>query len=146
MKQPRLGPGGATDAHGGARFLQRRCTVDAKAPARPRGDEFERVSPASLSELMHASRPPLILDVRKPEDFLGDVGHIDGASLFPLDQLDESLPELEGYKARGFVLVCEDGQLAARAAKLMSGAGFTALKVLAGGMQAWLADGLPVRR
>jgi len=84
--------------------------------------------------------------VRPPEDFLGDLGHIEGASLFPLEQLGESLEELRGLGGRSFVLVGDDEPSAQRAAALMTEAGFSAVMVLEGGMRAWIDAGLPVRR
>lgn len=104
------------------------------------------IEPPRLAARMHGARPPLLLDVRAPEDFLGVRGHIEGACLFPFDQLEASLTELRGLEGRDFVLVCEDGSLARRAADLLTEHGFGALCVLEGGMVAWEAEGLPVRR
>lgn len=106
---------------------------------------WERLAPGELSAQIHSARPPLVLDLRSPEDFLGEDGHIDGASLFPFEQLEESLAELRGLEARTFVLVCEDERLSRRAAQMLLDAGFAPPKVLAGGMKAWSAEGLPVR-
>ncbi len=104
------------------------------------------VAPAALSELLHGERPPLVLDVRRPDDYLGDSGHIEGACLFPMDRLAEAMGELSGLERRSFVLVCADGAQSAQAATSLSAAGFERVQVLQGGMRAWHDAGLAVRR
>lgn len=104
------------------------------------------VRPESLSELLHGERPPLVLDVRRPDEYLGDSGHIEGACLFPMDRLTEALGELSGLEGRSFVLVCAEGAQSAQAAAALNAAGFERVQVLQGGMQAWHAAGLTVQR
>ena len=107
---------------------------------------IESISASELAEEVHGPQAPLVLDVRRPEDFSGERGHIDGASLFPVDRFEERLQELQGLEPRRFVVVSEDGQGAAEAARIMLAAGFAKVAVLAGGMRAWLALELPVYR
>jgi sulfur dioxygenase len=89
---------------------------------------------------------PILLDVREPEEFVGELGHIGGALLVPLDALERRLPKLEGYHDRPVVVVCRAGARSASACAILRHAGFRQVQNLEGGMLAWAAAGLPVQR
>ncbi len=89
---------------------------------------------------------PLLLDVREPEEFVGDLGHIEGALLVPLDALERRLPKLAGYVDRDVVVVCRAGARSASAGAILRRAGFARVYNLAGGMLAWIAAGFPAQR
>jgi glyoxylase-like metal-dependent hydrolase (beta-lactamase superfamily II)/rhodanese-related sulfurtransferase len=88
---------------------------------------------------------PLLLDVREPEEFIGELGHIEGALLVPLDALERRLPKLAGYVDRDVVVVCRAGARSASAGAILRRAGFQRVINLEGGMLAWAAAGLPVQ-
>lgn len=56
-----------------------------------------------LAQLSRAA--PLVLDVRSPEEFTGELGHITGAVLVPLPELDSKFGELAPHRTRTIVLV-----------------------------------------
>lgn len=64
-----------------------------------------RYSPRRLQEQLSGTTPPLVLDVRSPEEFNGELGHIDNAVLLPLPELDERLAELTPHRHQPFVTV-----------------------------------------
>ena len=83
-------------------------------------------------------RSVTLLDVRTPAEF-GEV-HIEGARLMPLDRLKpEEIKE-------GGVLICRTGKRAQQAHDQLRKAGCDDLRVLEGGVTAWEAAGLPVKR
>ena len=96
-----------------------------------------------LSTLLTAGGRARLLDVRTPSEF--ENGHITGAYNVPLDQLQEHAPELRAADG-AVVLVCQSGQRAQRAEEVLRAAGMANMRVLDGGMKAWIAAGLPVRR
>ena len=49
--------------------------------------------------------PPLVVDVRSPEEFVGALGHIDGALSLPLPELKGRLGELAPHRGRPMVTV-----------------------------------------
>jgi uncharacterized membrane protein YdjX (TVP38/TMEM64 family) len=49
--------------------------------------------------------PPLVLDVRSPEEFVGELGHIGGAMLLPWPELDNRHAELIPHRQRTIVTV-----------------------------------------
>jgi sulfur dioxygenase len=79
-----------------------------------------------------------ILDVREPEEFEGSLGHLPGAKLIPLGELQKHLGELA--RDRPVVTVCRAGGRSAQAVVMLQQAGFGQVANLAGGMLRWLAD------
>ena len=51
----------------------------------------------------------IVLDVRTEEEYFGPLGHINGAILIPIDQLENRLSELEIYKNDTIYVVCRSG-------------------------------------
>ncbi|RMG58970.1 MAG: sulfurtransferase [Gammaproteobacteria bacterium] len=88
----------------------------------------------------------LLLDVRSPEEFSGEMGHIPGARNIPLDRLAQALDELAEWVERPVALICRTDRRSSRAAQLLARNGFADLHVVRGGMTAWNAAGYPVER
>lgn len=112
-------------------------------PARFAPAEPARLAPAELARLRHRQPGTRLLDVRTPGEF--DAGHIPGAYNVPLDVLPEHAADVRALDAP-VVVVCQSGSRARRAGALLTEARAAHLHVLDGGMQAWVASGLPVRR
>lgn len=83
----------------------------------------------------------LVLDVREADEFAQ--GHLQGARNIPLSQLETRSKELEKFRDKPVLIVCQRGSRANQAAKLLKAQNFTALNVLKGGMQAWLEANMP---
>jgi uncharacterized membrane protein YdjX (TVP38/TMEM64 family) len=64
-----------------------------------------RMTPHQLHTLGSQDAPPLVIDVRSPEEFAGELGHIDGAVLLPLPELEDRLNELVPHRGRPMVTV-----------------------------------------
>ena len=99
-----------------------------------------------VARRLRAPDPPLVLDVREPEEFTGELGHVEGALLVPMDALERRLPKLAGFVDRDIVVVCRAGARSASAAALLQRAGFKRVANLDGGMLAWARASLPVQR
>lgn len=84
---------------------------------------------------------PLVLDVRSADEFAS--GHVPGAVNISHEQVSARLGELDS--TREVVVYCERGGRAAKAAEVLSGAGFT-VKHLTGDMNGWREQGLPIER
>jgi glyoxylase-like metal-dependent hydrolase (beta-lactamase superfamily II)/rhodanese-related sulfurtransferase len=81
-----------------------------------------------------------LLDVREPDEFIGPLGHIEGAVLIPLGTLPDRVGELS--KDKPIVAVCRSGARSSHAVKFLEQAGFTRLANLPGGMMRWRSEGL----
>jgi len=79
----------------------------------------------------------LVLDVRDPDEWNDDLGHIDGARQIPLAALPSRLDEVAAWRDRPVVVVCRVGARSQRAAELLAAAGYRQVMNLEGGMAAW---------
>lgn len=86
-----------------------------------------------------------LMDVRTSAEFR-EV-HAAGAQLVPLDILDRvRVVAARGANSGSVYLVCASGIRSAKAADLLNQAGLEDVQVVEGGMNAWIAAGLPVIR
>jgi sulfur dioxygenase len=115
-------------------------------PGVPEVAAVEELAPRALAARLAANPHPLVLDVREPEEFVGELGHVEGAILVPLDALERRLPKLAGYRDREVVVVCRAGARSATAAAMLRRAGFAHVQNLAGGMLAWAGAGFAAQR
>jgi rhodanese-related sulfurtransferase len=81
-----------------------------------------------------------VLDVRTPEEW--EEGHIPGATLIPLDQLENRLAEVPTDEE--IVVICRSGNRSAVARDILLGAGFESVTSVAGGFNQWTANNFPV--
>ena len=88
----------------------------------------------------------LLLDVRQPEEYIGPLGHLPGASLIPLGELSFRLGEIDGYKDKTVVCICKSGVRSAQATQFLLNEGFQKVFNMTGGTQAWNQLGFPVER
>ena len=82
-----------------------------------------------------------LVDVGSRAEFDGELGHLEGAKLLPLEELRVRMDEIGGLKP--IVLVCQTGKRSAMAATLLRKAGLPRVANLAGGMARWRKLGLP---
>lgn len=75
----------------------------------------------------------LLLDVRQPQEY--EAGHLPGARLLPLPELEERAAQLE--RGRPVITYCRSGNRSRAAAALLQGLGFGEVYSLAGGMLGW---------
>lgn len=90
--------------------------------------------------------PPLLLDVREPEEFNGELGHIPGSTLIPLKELPGRIKEIEDHKQKDVIVICRAGVRSTTAAAILTGLGFEHVSNLKGGMLDWNDQRLPVER
>lgn len=84
----------------------------------------------------------VVIDVRRPEEFCDELGHVANAKLMTLQEnLEEKLKFLD--KDALTLFVCRSGGRSARAARLAQAQGFTNVFNCAGGMIAWCKADLP---
>ena len=81
-----------------------------------------------------------LLDVRTQEEW--NQSHVEGAVLIPLDQLAARSAELPAD--RDVLIICRSGNRSGQARDLLRNAGFDRTTSIGGGINAWIAKGLPV--
>lgn len=104
------------------------------------GKKVAQLTVQEAYDLLKGENPPLIIDVRQPEET--KAGTVAGAVLIPLPELDRRLAELP--RERPILTMCRSGNRSQTAARKLAGAGY-AVQNVAGGMMAWERARLPVR-
>jgi glyoxylase-like metal-dependent hydrolase (beta-lactamase superfamily II)/rhodanese-related sulfurtransferase len=88
----------------------------------------------------------LVLDVRKFDEYVGPLGHIDGSRLIAVQELACRLEELEPYRNKEIITVCKSGGRSHTAAGILLQAGFPRVASMGGGMTRWNELGYPVTK
>jgi sulfur dioxygenase len=110
-------------------------------------NSVRQLSPAEVAGRLNSVGVPLLLDVREPEEYTGELGHIAGARLIPLRELPERAEtELAPFKEQDIVVICRAGVRSVTAAAILAGLGFDHVCNLKGGMLDWNDARLPVER
>ena len=109
-------------------------------------NHVRQLSADEVSMRLEAPQPPFILDVREPQEFVGELGHIPGSTLVPLRELAERVGELSAHRTGPTVVVCRSGVRSTTAAAILEGLGFDQVFNLQGGMVDWNDCKLPVER
>jgi hypothetical protein len=63
------------------------------------------IAPGELEERLSRLDPPLVLDVRTADEYAGELGHIEGALLIPVGDLEARLEEIASDRTRLLVPV-----------------------------------------
>ncbi|XEC95113.1 rhodanese-like domain-containing protein [Paenibacillus tarimensis] len=92
----------------------------------------KQVSAKEAKEMIDEGKVQVI-DVRTPEEF--EAGHIQGAKLIPLQQLEDRLDELD--KEQSYLLVCRTGNRSAQAQEVLANHGFNHTYNMLQGMAQW---------
>lgn len=103
---------------------------------------FESISPLIAVTKMNGDNV-LILDVRESNEFAKS--HIEDARNITLDKLESSLSQLDAYKNHSIIVTCQTGARSAAACKTLSKNGFATVFNMAGGMQSWEDNKLPIK-
>jgi rhodanese-related sulfurtransferase len=108
--------------------------------------EFPKVARVDVRGLeleLSGERPPILLDVRSPEEF--GVSHLAGARR--AETLDAALEALAGVpKDTAVVAYCSVGYRSSKLAAALTAKGFTNVRNLEGSIFAWANSGRPVFR
>ncbi len=99
-----------------------------------------------LKRRLDAGEKLLVLDVRNPPDYVGELGHIAGAANIPLAELAARLNEITAYQGRPIVIICRTDRMSSTAAQLLVQKGFARVQVIRRGMADWSKHRYPVER
>jgi len=84
----------------------------------------------------------VLIDVRTPQEYTGQLGHLGNAPLYPLQSLDTQYQNLKKYQQedKDIIVYCRSGNRSRRAAEFLIDHGFKNIYNMEGGMRAWNAD------
>ncbi len=103
-----------------------------------------RISADELRQLMDAGRSPVVVDVRSPVALEQDSRLIPGALTMGVAEVDTRLDELPTDREIIFYCSCPNEASAAHVAKKLIDLGYTRVRPLQGGLDAWIAAGYGV--
>lgn len=101
------------------------------------------VSPAEATLLINRNDAQIV-DVREADEFAA--GHLPDAKHFPLSKLSERIGELDRFKDKPLIVCCATGMRSGKACKEFTKQGFNNLNSLAGGVDAWVGAGYPIKK
>ena len=108
--------------------------------ARPSGNS---VSPGEATQLINREDAHIV-DVREAGEFAG--GHLPDAVNIPAGQLAERVGELDKFKGKPLIVCCASGMRSNKACGELKKQGFDRLYNLAGGVDAWVGAGYPIKK
>lgn len=108
-------------------------------PVNVAGGSYTDISVEELEE-MFVNKDFIFVNVHIP--FEGDIHDTDLS--IPFDEINQHLDELPSDKNAKIVLYCRSGRMSSIAAEELVKAGYTDVYNLAGGFNAWEANGLPL--
>lgn len=96
----------------------------------------------SPEEVLEKKDQLVLIDVRRPDEYVGELGHIPGAKLLTLDHLPQKINSLP--KNETIVFVCRSGGRSGRATAFAKENGFSNVYNMKGGMILWNQLGFEV--
>jgi sulfur-carrier protein adenylyltransferase/sulfurtransferase len=91
------------------------------------------VGPRELASELAAGRRPVLLDVREADEL--EISRLEGIVHVPMGEIADRYGELD--PAAPTVVVCRTGNRSGRVAAFLVAQGFTDVRNLVGGMNAW---------
>ena len=91
---------------------------------------------ADVQKKISAKDSILLLDVRTATEFDGPLGHIAGAVLLPVQELEQRIDELNEHKEKEIIVICRSGNRSQTGTRILISHGFNAVNMM-GGMKAW---------
>jgi len=96
----------------------------------------EKVSILQATQMLNQGKT-IIVDVRDAAEFTA--GHVRDAKNIPLKELPQRVAELEKFKSKAVVVMCQEGMRSSKATTQLKKAGFNEVYSLSGGLAAWQA-------
>jgi rhodanese-related sulfurtransferase len=112
--------------------------IDALAARPELTRQTERMTPLTLAAALASADPPLLLDVRTPQE--RHTRYIAGSRHIPLHRLQRQIHDVP--RGHTMVVYCAGGYRSSLAVSLLEQHGITPLADLDGGMTAWADTGL----
>lgn len=98
--------------------------------------EIKNITAKEVKQLLSEGKKPFLLDVRTEQEFNGPMGHIEGAVLIPVQELDKRVEELADQKDEEIIVYCRSGNRSRVASAMLMQKGFKVVNMV-GGMKAW---------
>lgn len=101
------------------------------------------VNPVAATLLINRE-DAVVIDVREADEYAA--GHLPEARNIPLSKLADRAGEIEKFKDKPVIVCCASGMRSGKACSELSKLGFAKLHNLAGGVDAWVGAGYPIKK
>ena len=98
--------------------------------------EYPKITVADVQKKIYKKNNILLLDVRTLDEFDGPLGHIAGAILIPIQEIEQRIDELNKHKEKEIIVICRSGNRSQTGTRILISHGFNAVNMV-GGMKAW---------
>lgn len=105
---------------------------------------FDNVFDVTANEVLNNAQELTLIDVRQPEEFTGELGHIKNAQLVVLGDIPNQIKNIPTDKP--VVFICRSGMRSAQASAYAHSLGITNTYNMLGGMLLWNQLSQPVEK
>ena len=103
---------------------------------------YRKVSPPVAFEIIRDTPETLILDLRTPEEYLGETGHLRRALNIPLDRLPFRLLEISAWRQETVLVYCRGNDpCGEEGMAILASSGFEDAMLIDGGIDGWIEEG-----
>lgn len=107
------------------------------------GQENDDLSPSQAEKAIRGDSTMVILDVRTSEEYSSETGHLRGAILIPVQELERRVNELKPFRERTILVYCRLGRRSKRAQEILQAHGYKGMN-MTGGIAQWNDEHRPV--
>ncbi len=98
---------------------------------------MQEITPIELKEYLEvANPPPLLLDVREPQEWA--LCHLEGSRHLPMNTVPQEQQTLDPEQE--IIVICHHGMRSAQVVQYLQQHGFNKVMNLVGGIHAWASD------
>lgn len=133
----------ALTAFGGWGCSEARNSPDSLAQNTP---AVQHLSVEEVYQILQNQPDAMVIDVRTQEEFSGPLGHIAGAQLKPVQEMQNWASQIDSLKNQQVILICRTVNRSGKAADYLRSRGFKNLVAVQGGMVEWNNKGYPVEK
>jgi rhodanese-related sulfurtransferase len=102
---------------------------------------YRKLSPPVAFEMVRDNPEMLILDLRPPEEYNGETGHLRRARNIPLNRLPYRLLEIDAFRDDTILVYCGTAECGERGMNVLRSSGFEDAVLMDGGIEGWIREG-----
>ena len=103
---------------------------------------YKKLSPPVAYEIIRDNPEILVLDLRRPEEYNGETGHIRRSRNLPLARLPFRLLEIASYRDGTVLVYChESTECGDQGTRILLSSGFESVILMEGGIEQWIRGG-----
>ena len=104
------------------------------------------ITPEQLKQKIDNHENMILIDVRTQPEYTGELGHIKGTVLLPVQDITSWISNYDNDKDKEIIMICRSGNRSGRATQYFLDNGFKDVYNMEGGMIGWNKAGYPVEK